>query len=151
MMSPGDVGRQFSMDLSCFLWAETWLPLISCYLFNDLYMMNSLSCKIYLVFFSWTKADVFTLHCNNISLWGKVEAGLLPHFKRFRFSVLCVPLSCTSHCMCKYHLALFCHPMRMRAQRTLASVDTLVSTIAMSNKVLCLSSGILCLWYHSWN
>lgn len=64
MMGPGDVGRHFSMDLSCFLWAETWLPLISHYLFNDLYMMNSLSWKIYLVLFSWRKSRLFFLECS---------------------------------------------------------------------------------------
>lgn len=49
------------MDGSCFLCAVAWLPLISDYLFNNIYMMNSLSWKIIFSVFLLNKKQTCSL------------------------------------------------------------------------------------------
>lgn len=60
------------------------------------------------------------------------------HFKRLKFSKLSFPVLCnTPTAWAGIMKPSVCHPLRIRTQRTYANVDTLVTTSAPSNRVLC--------------
>ena len=141
-------GRRYFMYLFCFLWAETLsafdfrLPFQGC-----LYSEHSVLEDIFSVFSLEQKADLFTLHRNNVSFTGKILTGLLSKFKRFSLSSFGSP-----YCMYSCLVALYVSSCEFRTQKPCKYwCFFFLTTIAINSDSLFLMQESCVLRQYSWH